>query len=100
MPYNPQESYQNIKMAQTTKTESDMIENTAAAAEETQQADFKGGAPLMRSREDDISVWQSVRRYKRVGLIAMAAAFCASLDGYRMTLHSFHSCQAGPFWGR
>ncbi len=43
----------------------------------------KGGAPLMRAKADDLSVWQSVRRYKVVGLIAMAAAFCASLDGYR-----------------
>ena len=39
--------------------------------------------PVMRSKFDDLSVWQSVRRYKQVGLIAMAAAFCASLDGYR-----------------
>ena len=43
----------------------------------------KGGAPLMRTKEDDYSVWQTVARYKVVGYIAMAAAFCASLDGYR-----------------
>jgi len=41
------------------------------------------GAPVMRAVADDLSVWQSMRKYKRVGVIAMAAAFCASLDGYR-----------------
>jgi SP family general alpha glucoside:H+ symporter-like MFS transporter len=66
------------------KAESEMIENTTtAAAEDISPPDIKGGTPLMRSKEDNIGVWQSVRRYKRVGLIAMAAAFCASLDGYR-----------------
>lgn len=39
--------------------------------------------PVLRAASDDLSVWQSVRRFKRVGYIAMAAAFCASLDGYR-----------------
>lgn len=36
-----------------------------------------------RSKVDDISVWQSIQRYKVVGFVAMAAAFSASLDGYR-----------------
>ena len=43
----------------------------------------EGGLRLMRAKEDDFTVWQSVQRHKRVGAIAMAAAFCASLDGYR-----------------
>jgi hypothetical protein len=38
---------------------------------------------LMRSKEDDLSVWKSLFRHKLVATIAMAAAFSASLDGYR-----------------
>lgn len=74
------------------KTDSEMIDNTIVPAEETgQHPDSKeGGAPLMRSKEDDLSVWQSIRRYKRVGLIAMTAAFCASLDGYRKHLYPLY----------
>lgn len=43
----------------------------------------KGNIPLMRSRADDLPIWQTLWRYKAIGLIAMAAAFSASLDGYR-----------------
>ena len=43
----------------------------------------KGNVPVMRSKVDDLSIWQSVRRYKVIGMVAMAAAFSASLDGYR-----------------
>lgn len=43
----------------------------------------KGSMPLMRSRADDLPIWQTLWRYKAIGLIAMAAAFSASLDGYR-----------------
>jgi hypothetical protein len=43
----------------------------------------KSMGPIMRSREDDLGVWQCVRRFKTVSLIAMTAAFSASLDGYR-----------------
>lgn len=39
--------------------------------------------PILRSAEDDLSVWQGVRRFKRAGCIAMLAAFSAALDGYR-----------------
>lgn len=45
----------------------------------------RGEVPVMRSKADDLTVWQSVRRYRNVGYIAMLAAFCASLDGYRKT---------------
>jgi hypothetical protein len=38
---------------------------------------------LMRSKEDDLSVWKSLLRHRLVATIAMAAAFSASLDGYR-----------------
>lgn len=37
----------------------------------------------MRSKSDDVSVWQSMMQHKLVGLVAMSAAFSASLDGYR-----------------
>ena len=46
----------------------------------------KSLGPIMRSREDDLGVWQCVRRFKIVSLIAMIAAFSASLDGYRKLL--------------
>lgn len=48
----------------------------------------KKGALLMRSDADDLSIWQSVRQYKLLGFVAMAAAFSASLDGYRMKIVS------------
>lgn len=66
--------------------DSEMIEHSTTF-EEMPPATSKGGAPLMRSKADDLTVWQSVRRHKRVGLIAMAAAFCASLDGYQINLN-------------
>ncbi|KAE8414590.1 hexose transporter [Aspergillus pseudocaelatus] len=47
----------------------------------------KGGAPVMRSKEDDLSIWQTVRRYKLVSIMAMAAAFSAALDGYQINLN-------------
>ncbi len=43
----------------------------------------KGDTPIMRTKEDDLGVWQSVMRYKWVSALAMLAAFSASLDGYR-----------------
>lgn len=43
----------------------------------------EGSSPVLRSSFDDLGVWQSVRRFKYVGSIAMLAAFSASLDGYR-----------------
>lgn len=71
---------------QQAKAERETIENYTNA-EEMPPPSAKGGAPLMRSKADDLSVWQSIRRYKIVGLIAMAAAFCASLDGYQINLN-------------
>lgn len=43
----------------------------------------KSTEPLMRSKLDNLTVWKSVGRYKNVAVIAMIAAFSASLDGYR-----------------
>ncbi|KAF7189943.1 MFS transporter fmqE [Pseudocercospora fuligena] len=42
---------------------------------------------VMRTKEDDLSFWQAIRRYKLVTGVAMCAAFCASLDGYQITLN-------------
>jgi SP family general alpha glucoside:H+ symporter-like MFS transporter len=75
-------------MAQQEKGNIEMVENSTTA-EEMQPPDSKGGAPLMRSKADDLSVWQCVWLYKRVGVISMIAAFAASLDGYRK---AFLSC--------
>ncbi|KAJ6089811.1 hypothetical protein N7467_005027 [Penicillium canescens] len=47
----------------------------------------KNMGPIMRSREDDLGVWQCVLRFKTVSLIAMTAAFSASLDGYQINLN-------------
>lgn len=41
---------------------------------------------LMRTAADELGVWQTLVRFRRVGLIAMAAAFSASLDGYQFEL--------------
>ncbi|KAJ5923146.1 hypothetical protein N7454_008391 [Penicillium verhagenii] len=45
------------------------------------------GNHLMRSKEDDLPVWESLLRHKLVAAIAMAAAFAASLDGYQINLN-------------
>ncbi|KAJ4328834.1 hypothetical protein N0V84_000621 [Fusarium piperis] len=64
---------------QQAKQDTEMVERRASGDAVTM--------PVMRSRFDDLGVWQSVRRYKHVGLIAMTAAFCASLDGYQINLN-------------
>ncbi|TVY39069.1 General alpha-glucoside permease [Lachnellula subtilissima] len=69
------------------KSDAEMIEHTTAQEVEMQIPNPKGGAPLMRSKADDLTVWQSARVYKRVGVIAMLAAFSASLDGYQINLN-------------
>lgn len=40
-------------------------------------------AQQTRTAEDDLPIWQAVQRYKLVTVVAMLAAFSASLDGYR-----------------
>ena len=39
--------------------------------------------PFTRTQADQLSIWQSLRQNKLLALIAMAAAFSASLEGYR-----------------
>ncbi|KAM0550681.1 hypothetical protein ACHAPJ_008745 [Fusarium lateritium] len=53
----------------------------------TETVEDTGEGLLMRSKLDDLSVWQSVLRFKRVGCIAMLGAFSASLDGYQINLN-------------
>jgi hypothetical protein len=64
------------------KRDIQMVERTTTNDD---QMPTKDENPLMRSKVDDLSVWQSARKFKRVGFMAMAAAFCAALDGYRKT---------------
>lgn len=45
--------------------------------------DEKAPPPQMRSKSDDLGVWEAVKMYKLVTLVGMCAAFSASLDGYR-----------------
>ncbi|ETS83859.1 hypothetical protein PFICI_05735 [Pestalotiopsis fici W106-1] len=59
----------------------------ARVSQKEQVAVPKDDGPVMRAAVDDFTVWQSVRRFKKVGCIAMAAAFCASLDGYQINLN-------------
>jgi len=40
----------------------------------------------MKSSLDDLSTWQAIKRYKRICIICMLAAFSASLDGYQSEL--------------
>lgn len=67
-----QQDKRDIQMVERTTTNDDQIPT-------------KDENPLMRSKADDLSVWQTATRFKRVGFMAMAAAFCAALDGYRKT---------------
>ncbi|CZS96291.1 probable maltose permease (MalP) [Rhynchosporium graminicola] len=46
-----------------------------------------GNHHQMRSEIDDLSGWQSVKKQKLITIVAMAAAFSASLDGYQITLN-------------
>lgn len=64
-----------------TKTEHIAVERTPTNDELDQSS--KSGSPVMRSKADELSIWQSLRKNKLVGLIAMSAAFTAALDGYR-----------------
>ncbi|KAH6645284.1 general substrate transporter [Truncatella angustata] len=70
------------------KSQIDQNETTNInTAQETQAPVSKDDGPVLRAAADDLSVWQSVRRFKKVGYVAMAAAFCASLDGYQINLN-------------
>ncbi|THY69807.1 general substrate transporter [Aureobasidium pullulans] len=40
-----------------------------------------------RTHADELSIWQSLRQNKLLALIAMAAAFSASLEGYQINLN-------------
>lgn len=63
--------------------EESKIEDVNANENANENADEKVAPPPMRSKSDDLSVWEAVKRYKFVTLVGMAGAFSASLDGYR-----------------
>ena len=62
------------------KHTSEIIED---AQVETTVEDEPSKQPIMRAKSDDLSVWQTLRQFKFISLVAMAASFSASLDGYR-----------------
>ncbi|KAL4746877.1 hypothetical protein BDW72DRAFT_206984 [Aspergillus terricola var. indicus] len=66
------------------KVETEKVEETTTV--EKDETTGKG-QPLMRSELDNLSIWESLRRYKVVTMIAMVAAFSASLDGYQINLN-------------
>lgn len=66
------------------KANAENIENVSS--DQGDGVPIKSMGPIMRSREDDLGIWQCVRRFKTVSIIAMTAAFSASLDGYRKPL--------------
>ncbi|GIJ90475.1 hypothetical protein Asppvi_009430 [Aspergillus pseudoviridinutans] len=76
---------QKTRLDEIAKAQVDNVEHSHPA--EMDSATGKEAAPLMRCKEDDLTVWQSVRRYRMVAVIAMAAAFSASLDGYQINLN-------------
>jgi SP family general alpha glucoside:H+ symporter-like MFS transporter len=64
----------------------EMIVEHDTKEDELPGASEKCAPPAMRSKSDDLTVWEAVKRYKLVTLVAMGAAFSASLDGYRQSL--------------
>ncbi|KIA75552.1 hypothetical protein HK57_00692 [Aspergillus ustus] len=68
------------------KVQTENVEQCPPPPEADQPAMAKG-EPLMRSNMDNLSIWESLKRYKTVTGIAMAAAFSASLDGYQINLN-------------
>ncbi|KAL4899290.1 hypothetical protein BDW74DRAFT_183822 [Aspergillus multicolor] len=70
------------------KVETERVEETTIVHnDETETETTAKGQPVMRSGLDNLSIWESLRRYKVVTMIAMAAAFSASLDGYQINLN-------------
>ncbi|KAE8154589.1 general substrate transporter [Aspergillus avenaceus] len=74
-------------VAQEPETQRQNVETEHPNSADAQSEIVKPGAPVMRSKADDLSVWQTVRRYRTVSLVAMTAAFSAALDGYQINLN-------------
>ena len=81
----PLDNAPGVVSSGTAKTEIETVEHYATT-QEMERTISKGDLPVMRTKADDLTIWQSVRRYKRVSVLAMTAAFSASLDGYRKLL--------------
>lgn len=82
-------------MAEQGKRDVEMIERTTTADDQQQMSTSKDDNLLMRSKADEIGIWQSAWMFKRVGFIAMTAAFCAALDGYQINLNGGIIANAG-----
>lgn len=67
------------------KTNVEMVEQPSAAAQGQRPNPEGEEQHLMRSKADEVGIWRSALLFKRAGCIAMIAAFCAALDGYRKT---------------
>lgn len=65
------------------QTKDERVEIERVASNQGYGQSLKGYGSVMRTKADELSIWQSLRRNKLIGLIAMAAAFSAALDGYR-----------------
>lgn len=82
MTNNQDKSRDILSSEPASKVEIENVEHYVTT-EEMQRTISKGNIPLMRTQADNLTVWQSVKRYRRASLLAMIAAFSASLDGYR-----------------
>ncbi|KAJ5256738.1 hypothetical protein N7478_012842 [Penicillium angulare] len=63
------------------KNDSENIENVHSIDERA------SNAHVLRSKADELSVWQTARQFKVISMVAMIASFSASLDGYQINLN-------------
>lgn len=70
------------------KAELDHVEDvTRADATQATPADVQD-PPALRSKIDNLAIYQALKTYRWTAVICMAAAFSASLDGYQGHLNS------------
>ncbi|RDW62205.1 putative maltose permease (MalP) [Coleophoma cylindrospora] len=86
---NPQHELQSSPDIVMANSKGDEATNEYVSVEHCNNAEEnpKSAAPAMRLKSDDLGIMESVGRYKLITLVAMAAAFCASLDGYQISLN-------------
>ncbi|KAH7400436.1 MFS transporter [Cadophora sp. MPI-SDFR-AT-0126] len=77
---------QTPEIASTAPNEKEIQETKENVATEHDEV-MKPGAPQMRSKDDDLGIWETVKQYKLITAVAMAGAFAASLDGYQISLN-------------
>ncbi|KAJ2904916.1 General alpha-glucoside permease [Zalerion maritima] len=71
------------------KADAETVENRTTAEQNAPPLEPKtdGGALLMRTKDDDRSIWQTAQRHKLAVFIGLTTSFCASLDGYQINLN-------------